>query len=115
MEPLDMLSLRAALRAGRVLTPEQALRVELHERVNALGIGAQGLGGLSTVLDVKLRTYPTHAAAKPVALIPNCAANRHARFTLDGHGPPASTRRRPPPGRTSRRRPRTGDASTWTR
>ncbi|AUT49082.1 fumarate hydratase [Achromobacter sp. AONIH1] len=87
MEPLDMLSLRAALRAGRVLTPEQALRVELHERVNALGIGAQGLGGLSTVLDVKLRTYPTHAAAKPVALIPNCAANRHARFTLDGHGP----------------------------
>ncbi|MBR8655396.1 fumarate hydratase, partial [Achromobacter sp. Marseille-Q0513] len=87
MEPLDMLSLRAALRAGRKLTPEQALRVELHERVNALGIGAQGLGGLSTVLDVKLRTHPTHAAAKPVALIPNCAANRHVRFTLDGGGP----------------------------
>ena len=87
MEPLDMLSLRTALRAGRKLTPEQALRVELHERVNALGIGAQGLGGLSTVLDVKLRTHPTHAAAKPVALIPNCAASRHARFTLDGHGP----------------------------
>ena len=63
MEPLDMLSLRTALRAGRKLTPEQALRVELHERVNALGIGAQGLGGLSTVLDVKLHGRPSHARA----------------------------------------------------
>jgi len=65
----------------------QALRLELFERVNALGIGAQGLGGLSTVLDVKVATAPCHAATIPVALIPNCAANRYARFTLDGSGP----------------------------
>src|SRR5690606_16553201 len=62
-------------------------RVELFEKVNALGIGAQGLGGLTTVLDVKLMTYPTHAASKPVAMIPNCAATRHAHFVLDGSGP----------------------------
>ncbi len=65
----------------------EELRLELYEKVNALGIGAQGLGGLTTVLDVKIRDYPTHAANKPVAMIPNCAATRHAHFTLDGSGP----------------------------
>jgi fumarate hydratase class I len=65
----------------------EELRVELYEKVNALGIGAQGLGGLTTVLDVKIRTYPTHAASKPIAMIPNCAATRHAHFVLDGSGP----------------------------
>ncbi len=65
----------------------ERLRLELYEKVNALGIGAQGLGGLSTVLDVKILAYPTHAASKPVALIPNCAATRHAHFQLDGSGP----------------------------
>ena len=64
----------------------EELRVELHEKVNALGIGAQGLGGLSTVLDVKIMAAPTHAASKPIAIIPNCAATRHAHFTLDGSG-----------------------------
>src|SRR5690606_7900986 len=63
------------------------LRLELFEKVNALGIGAQGLGGLTTVLDVKVKDYPTHAANLPVAMIPNCAATRHAHFTLDGSGP----------------------------
>jgi fumarate hydratase, class I len=65
----------------------EALRLELHEKVNALGIGAQGLGGLTTVLDVKIEMAPTHAAGKPVAMIPNCAATRHAHFVLDGSGP----------------------------
>ncbi len=65
----------------------EALRIELYEKVNALGIGAQGLGGLTTVLDVKINMHPTHAASKPVAMIPNCAATRHAHFTLDGSGP----------------------------
>ncbi|MDY0745472.1 fumarate hydratase [Paucibacter sp. R3-3] len=65
----------------------EELRIELYEKVNALGIGAQGLGGLTTVLDVKIKTYPTHAASKPVAMIPNCAATRHAHFVLDGSGP----------------------------
>jgi len=65
----------------------EELRLELFEKVNALGIGAQGLGGLTTVLDVKILDYPTHAANKPVALIPNCAATRHAHFVLDGSGP----------------------------
>ncbi len=64
----------------------EELRLELYEKVNALGIGAQGLGGLTTVLDVKIRDYPTHAANKPVAMIPNCAATRHAHFVLDGSG-----------------------------
>ena len=64
----------------------EALRIELYEKVNALGIGAQGLGGLTTVLDVKIMDYPTHAASLPVAMIPNCAATRHAHFTLDGSG-----------------------------
>jgi fumarate hydratase class I len=65
----------------------EELRIELYDKVNALGIGAQGLGGLTTVLDVKIKTYPTHAAGKPIAMIPNCAATRHAHFTLDGSGP----------------------------
>jgi fumarate hydratase, class I len=68
-------------------TDEEKLRVELYDKVNALGIGAQGLGGLTTVLDVKIKMYPTHAASKPVAMIPNCAATRHAHFVLDGSGP----------------------------
>jgi fumarate hydratase class I len=67
--------------------PLEELRIELYEKVNALGIGAQGLGGLTTVLDIKIKTYPTHAASKPVAMIPNCAATRHAHFVLDGSGP----------------------------
>jgi fumarate hydratase class I len=65
----------------------EAMRLELYEKVNALGIGAQGLGGLTTVLDIKILDYPTHAANKPVAMIPNCAATRHLHFTLDGSGP----------------------------
>jgi fumarate hydratase class I len=83
MEPIDMTELKA--RGPRTKTEE--LRIELFEKVNALGIGAQGLGGLSTVLDVKIFEYPTHAASKPVAMIPNCAATRHVHFTLDGSGP----------------------------
>lgn len=65
----------------------EELRIELYEKVNALGIGAQGLGGLTTVLDIKINMYPTHAASKPVAMIPNCAATRHGHFVLDGSGP----------------------------
>ncbi|MCS7102240.1 MAG: fumarate hydratase [Burkholderiaceae bacterium] len=83
MEPLDMSELLARGPRDDV----ERLRVELYEKVNALGIGAQGLGGLTTVLDVKIRMYPTHAASKPVAMIPNCAATRHAHFVLDGSGP----------------------------
>jgi fumarate hydratase, class I len=63
------------------------LRLEIFDKVNALGIGAQGMGGLTTVLDVKMLDYPTHAASLPVAIIPNCAATRHAHFELDGSGP----------------------------
>jgi fumarate hydratase class I len=83
MEPIDMSDLLA--RGPR--DDYERLRVELYEKVNQLGIGAQGLGGLSTVLDVKIRSWPTHAANKPVAMIPNCAATRHAHFVLDGSGP----------------------------
>ena len=83
MEPIDMAELKARGPRDKV----EELRVELYDRVNALGIGAQGLGGLSTVLDVKIRTYPVHAANRPVAMIPNCAATRHAHFVLDGSGP----------------------------
>jgi fumarate hydratase class I len=82
MEPIDMHEL---LRRGPRNALEE-LRIELYEKVNALGIGAQGLGGLATVLDVKILDYPTHAASKPVGMIPNCAATRHAHFTLDGSG-----------------------------
>jgi fumarate hydratase class I len=83
MDPIDM----AELKARGPSTPLEELRIELHDKVNALGIGAQGLGGLATVLDVKILDYPTHAASKPVAMIPNCAATRHVHFTLDGSGP----------------------------
>jgi len=82
MDPIDI----QALIARGPRTPIEELRVELYEKVNALGIGAQGLGGLTTVLDVKILDYPTHAASKPVAMIPNCAATRHAHFVLDGSG-----------------------------
>ena len=82
MEPLDMHELLARGPKSKI----EELRIELYTRVNALGIGAQGLGGLSTVLDVKIRDYPTHAANKPIAMIPNCAATRHAHFVLDGSG-----------------------------
>ena len=75
------------LKARGPANPVEELRLELFEKVNALGIGAQGLGGLTTVLDVKIETFPTHAASLPVAMIPNCAATRHAEFTLDGSGP----------------------------
>ncbi len=83
MEPIDMADLKA--RGPRSKLEE--MRIELYDKVNALGIGAQGLGGLSTVLDVKILDYPTHAANKPIAMIPNCAATRHAHFVLDGSGP----------------------------
>ena len=83
MEPIDITDLQARGAANRT----EELRLELYEKVNALGIGAQGLGGLTTVLDVKVKDYPTHAANLPVAMIPNCAATRHAHFTLDGSGP----------------------------
>jgi len=83
MEDIDMYEL---LQRGPSNKLEE-LRVELYEKVNALGIGAQGLGGLTTVLDVKIKTFPSHAASKPVAMIPNCAATRHVHFVLDGSGP----------------------------
>jgi fumarate hydratase, class I len=83
MAPIDM----AELKARGPRDKYEALRIELYDKVNALGIGAQGLGGLSTVLDVKILSYPTHAANKPIAMIPNCAATRHAHFVLDGSGP----------------------------
>jgi fumarate hydratase class I len=77
----------AELKARGPKTDIEKLRVEIFDKVNALGIGAQGLGGLATILDVKILDYPTHAASKPVAMIPNCAATRHAHVTLDGSGP----------------------------
>ena len=83
MEPIDMHEL---VRARAARTRSRSCALELYEKVNALGIGAQGLGGLSTVLDVKILDYPTHAASKPVGMIPNCAATRHAHFVLDGIG-----------------------------
>ncbi len=86
MDDLDMYELQAKNARGEKLTQVEELRLELFEKVNALGIGAQGLGGLTTVLDVKIAMYPTHAASKPVAMIPNCAATRHAHFVLDGSG-----------------------------
>ena len=83
LDPIDL----PAVRASGPRNDLEALRLEIHDRVNALGIGAQGLGGLTTVLDVKIKTAATHAASLPVALIPNCAATRHAHFVLDGSGP----------------------------
>ena len=82
MDPINIQELKAKGPENRV----EELRLELFEKVNALGIGAQGLGGLTTVLDIKILDYPTHAASKPVAMIPNCAATRHVHFTLDGSG-----------------------------
>ena len=83
MEPIDM----AQLKQRGARTDLERLRIDIFDAVNAQGVGAQGLGGLSTVLDVKIYDAPCHAAGKPVAMIPNCAATRHAHFTLDGSGP----------------------------
>ena len=83
MDDIDMFDLKARGPNNQL----EELRIELCDKVNALGIGAQGLGGLTTVLDVKIATFPTHAAGKPVGMIPNCAATRHAHFVLDGSGP----------------------------
>ena len=83
MGQIDM----AQLKARGPKNDLETLRIEIFDKVNALGIGAQGLGGLATILDVKIMDWPTHAASKPVAMIPNCAATRHAHFTLDGSGP----------------------------
>ena len=83
MEPIDM----AQLKQRGPQNDLEALRIEIFDKVNALGIGAQGLGGLATILDVKIMDAPCHAAGKPIAMIPNCAATRHAHFTLDGSGP----------------------------
>jgi len=87
LDPIDIHELQERGAGNRA----EELRLELMEKVNNLGIGAQGLGGLTTVLDVKVKDCPTHAANKPVALIPNCAATRHAHFTLDGSGPSLQT------------------------
>ncbi len=87
MDPVDIQALIAKGAENRV----EELRLELYEKVNALGIGAQGLGGLTTVVDIKIKDHPTHAASLPVAMIPNCAATRHAHFTLDGTGPASLT------------------------
>ena len=86
MSHIDIHELQDKAKSGAELSTIEKLRLELYEKVNALGIGAQGLGGLTTVLDVKILDYPTHAASKPVAMIPNCAATRHIHFTLDGTG-----------------------------
>jgi fumarate hydratase class I len=83
LEPIDIHDLQERGASNRA----EELRLELYEKVNRLGIGAQGLGGLTTVMDVKVRDYPSHAANKAVAIIPNCAATRHTHFTLDGNGP----------------------------
>ncbi|QPI66052.1 fumarate hydratase [Vreelandella venusta] len=85
LDPIDIQDLQARGPSNRA----EELRLELFDKVNKSGIGAQGLGGLTTVLDIKVKDYPTHAANKPVAIIPNCAATRHAHFTLDGSGPVA--------------------------
>src|SRR5690606_36536077 len=90
MDEIDIHELKARGPQNRI----EELRLEIFEKVNQLGIGAQGLGGLTTVLDVKIKDYPTHAASLPVCMIPNCAATRHAHFGLAGSGPAALT---PPP------------------
>ncbi|MCX4025759.1 fumarate hydratase [Endozoicomonas sp. SM1973] len=87
MDPIDIHELRARGPQNRV----EELRLEIMDAVNKLGIGAQGLGGLTTVLDVKIKDYPTHAASLPVCMIPNCAATRHAHFALNGDGPALQT------------------------
>jgi fumarate hydratase class I len=83
LEPIDIHDLQERGASNRA----EELRLELYDKVNRLGIGAQGLGGLTTVMDVKVKDYPSHAANKAVAIIPNCAATRHTHFTLDGSGP----------------------------
>src|SRR5690606_25273702 len=83
LDPVDIQDLRKRGASNR----SEELRLELMDKINKLGIGAQGLGGLTTVLDVKVKDYPTHAANKPVAIFPNCAATRHTHFVLDGSGP----------------------------
>src|SRR5699024_4743035 len=83
LDPIDIQELQARGPSNRA----EELRLEIFDKVNKSGIGAQGLGGLTTVLDIKVKDFPTHAANKPVAIIPNCAATRHAHFTLDGSGP----------------------------
>jgi fumarate hydratase class I len=87
LDPIDIHDLQKRGASNRA----EELRLELFDKVNKLGIGAQGLGGLTTVLDVKVKDFPTHAANKAVAMIPNCAATRHAHFTLDGSGPASLT------------------------
>jgi len=82
MDAVDIQQLKDRGPGNRI----EELRLEIFERVNALGIGAQGLGGLTTVVDVKIKDYPTHAASLPIAMIPNCAATRHTHFVLDGNG-----------------------------
>ncbi len=82
MEPIDITDIAQKLNPSNV----EKLRLDLHQKINAMGIGAQGLGGLTTVLDVKIKDYPTHAASQPIAMIPNCAATRHLHFSLDGSG-----------------------------
>ncbi|HEY0161675.1 MAG TPA: fumarate hydratase, partial [Edaphobacter sp.] len=85
MDPIDMQELKARGPKNKI----EELRIELYEKINQLGIGAQGLGGLTTVLDIKIQDYPTHAANLPIAMIPNCAATRHVHIHLDGSGPVA--------------------------
>ena len=87
LDPIDIQDLRTKGASNRA----EELRLELFDKVNRLGIGAQGLGGLTTVLDVKVKDFPSHAANKAIALIPNCAATRHAHFVLDGTGPALQT------------------------
>ncbi|WP_331345360.1 fumarate hydratase [Cellvibrio sp. UBA7661] len=87
LDPVDIQELQARGAKDRY----EELRIELYDKINRLGIGAQGLGGLTTVVDVKIKDYPTHAANKAIAIIPNCAATRHAHFVLDGSGPSFQT------------------------
>ena len=82
MESIDINDIKAKKNPSDV----EKLRIDLFDKINELGIGAQGLGGLTTVLDVKINDYPTHAASLPVAMIPNCASTRHVHFSIDGSG-----------------------------
>ena len=91
LQPVNIQELKQQSEAGKQLSTAEELRLELYEKINALGVGAQGLGGLTTVVDVKVLDYPTHAASLPVAIIPNCAATRHTHFSLDGSGPAVFT------------------------
>ena len=91
LAPVNFHELKLKADQGKVLSRPEELRLELYDKINALGVGAQGLGGITTVVDVKVLDYPTHAASLPVALIPNCAATRHTHFTLDGSGPAVLT------------------------